>query len=396
MLVIEEDRLRGEEEEEEEAEEEKDKEQQRGEDDGLLAMEMMDRTLGFRKDSAHNHDWVSGQERPSWSACCVRLNACARRSFRKLQLRASDRNQRRFALVLVVVAALYLYFMSIVIIPRQLTEGIDRVTTCEYFESKNLRRRRQFLPDALQGQLRVGIMTFYGGLDEEMKKASMKNKYEYARRHDYEVLVGDSEIDQSRPTAWSKFPIMMRYLPDYDYMMWIDADALFMNMSIKVEDLIDFEHDLFLAKDESDIQTGVFIIKNSDFSLWWLQQGWAQTWLVTGIHPYKYEQRAIQYMHGVEAMVEDAKSHGKSPYPYMQQVRAKTKIMPFCAFNSNICEEFWTGLILYRRTKISGWVCENVYRTGDFIIHLAGKSPNWYRNWIFLKFAKLAEERRDF
>lgn len=236
---------------------------------------------------------------------------------------------------------------------------------------------------------RIAIVTFFGGMNAAMRAASIANKHQYANLHGYDVVVADDEVDPSRPAAWSKFPIIKRLLPDYDFVAWVDADALFLNTSIRLEHVVDDAHDLFFARDESDINSGVFVVRNSDFALWWLDEAWAQTWLLTGSHVFKYEQRAIQYLYGSDALLADAERHGREPHPRMEETRKRTKVVQYCALNSNICEEFWTALVLWRRTRWEGWFCDNVYERGDFVVHFAGKAPSFYRNWIFLAFYDL-------
>ncbi|GBG34405.1 Xyloglucan 6-xylosyltransferase 1 [Hondaea fermentalgiana] len=290
---------------------------------------------------------------------------------------------------------MYVYLVSVVNTPRQLYPETT-VRFCPYLDVTNIERRRSSLPPALQNvPLRVGLVTFFGNLDPDVRAASIKNKQDYANRHSYEVIVADDEIDKSRPAAWSKFPILEKYLPEYDYLMWVDADAIFMNMTIRVEDIVDAEHDLFFARDEGDINSGVFLVRNTDWAMWWLKEAWSQTWLITGSHPFKYEQRAIHYLYGTDGLQKDARRHNHELYPRVDEVRGKTAVVPYCAFNSNICEEFWTGLALFRRIRWPGWFCDNIYANGDFIIHFAGKSPASWRNWLFLKFAELADTKNN-
>mmetsp|Transcript_18188 Transcript_18188/g.35723 ORF Transcript_18188/g.35723 Transcript_18188/m.35723 type:complete len:394 (-) Transcript_18188:225-1406(-) len=299
----------------------------------------------------------------------------------------------RTALGIFVGFVIYYYLVRMVNTPLQLRLDAPQ-RFCPYLDTSAIELRRAGLPNSMKSsKMKLGIVTFFGNMDPEMRAASIANKETYAARHGYDVIVADEDIDKSRPAAWSKFIILKKYLDKYQYLMWMDADALFMNMTIRVEDLIDSHHELFFARDEADINSGIFLIRNSEWSKWWLDQAWDQTWLIKGSHPFKYEQRAIQYMYGVEAMEKDAEKHNHPLYEHREDVRSKTQVLPYCAFNSNICEEFWTGLILFRRRQVAGWICDNVYANGDFIIHFAGKTPSSWRNWLFLEFAELAKQK---
>jgi hypothetical protein len=71
-------------------------------------------------------------------------------------------------------------------------------------------------------------------------------------------------------------------------------------------------------------------------------------------------------------------------------------LVPHCALNSNVCEEFWTGFALWRRSPSKGRWCDNVFAWGNFIVHLAGKSPASYKKWLFQTFASSIEARAEY
>jgi hypothetical protein len=53
----------------------------------------------------------------------------------------------------------------------------------------------------------------------------------YARRHGFQMVVGDGDSD-GRPPAWGKVPLMRRLLDDVDEVLWIDADAVILDDSV--------------------------------------------------------------------------------------------------------------------------------------------------------------------
>lgn len=60
---------------------------------------------------------------------------------------------------------------------------------------------------------------------------------DYARDHGYEIVVGDAE-SFGRPPAWGKVPFLKRLLESYDFVVWIDADALILDGSIDLESIV--------------------------------------------------------------------------------------------------------------------------------------------------------------
>jgi len=114
--------------------------------------------------------------------------------------------------------------------------------------------------------------------------ASM-NHLEYANMHGYSHLkqiVRDSDYLDWHPT-WIKIDVISKILPLFDYVVWIDADAIFTNLDIKIEDFIQDDIDLVIPKLEMDRLTGIvwtntttgfMIWKNSKWSMDMLKKLW--------------------------------------------------------------------------------------------------------------------------
>ena len=111
------------------------------------------------------------------------------------------------------------------------------------------------------------------------------NHLEYANIHGYSFykqIVQDSNYTDRHPT-WIKIDILRKILPLFDYVAWIDADAVFTNNNIKIEEFIEEQVDLVLPKAEVDIttgntwsftSTGFMIWKNSQWSMDILNKLW--------------------------------------------------------------------------------------------------------------------------
>jgi hypothetical protein len=111
------------------------------------------------------------------------------------------------------------------------------------------------------------------------------NHHEYANKHGYSYIkkiVSNEDYQNWHPT-WIKIDVIKTYLEIFDYVVWIDADAVFVNQEIKIEDLIDSNIDLVIPKLEIDrvsgnvwtsTSTGFMIWKNSDWSFNILNELW--------------------------------------------------------------------------------------------------------------------------
>jgi hypothetical protein len=111
------------------------------------------------------------------------------------------------------------------------------------------------------------------------------NHLDYSNLHGYTYLkkiVKDDDFSDIHPT-WIKIKSIINELPNYDYVVWIDADAVFVDKNLKIEDLINNQADLTIPKHEEDENTGIvwtglttgfMIWKNSEWSINFLKNMW--------------------------------------------------------------------------------------------------------------------------
>jgi hypothetical protein len=167
---------------------------------------------------------------------------------------------------------------------------------------------------------KIGMVVIYseatnGEWDPNLMKMVIQNKEKYAKLHGYHLLNGNPEIDRSRPVAWSKILAVKRYLDHppassggpYDYLFYIDMDAVIMNPEIKLESLISVGgkgSDFIMTEDWNGLNTGVWFVKNTLWSKKFLELAWNQSQLVPpqdphpphGKYPFEYEQRSFHYL----------------------------------------------------------------------------------------------------
>ena len=99
----------------------------------------------------------------------------------------------------------------------------------------------------------------------------------HANRHGYPRITDETVFVQSRDATWSKIPLLQKYLPDYEYVMWIDGDVLITNQERKIEEFIDLlEPDKFLliGRDFQGLNAGVFVMRNCPLALEFLADAW--------------------------------------------------------------------------------------------------------------------------
>ncbi len=114
----------------------------------------------------------------------------------------------------------------------------------------------------------------YGDCD--YGKLCAKNHLNYALKHGYkfhcEII---QEFLTDRNQTWHKIHLIKKFLPLYDYVVWIDADAVFIRNDIRLEDFISSEMDLILPKMQIDKQTGIRLTETSTGFMIWKNCSWS-------------------------------------------------------------------------------------------------------------------------
>jgi mannan polymerase II complex MNN10 subunit len=188
----------------------------------------------------------------------------------------------------------------------------------------------------------IGVVSIAAGENyKKLVEAGMANKEAYCLHHGYDWMFSDQVEDPSRKIYWSKIALLQRMLDstDYEWLVWIDADAMVMNFGHRLEDFIDEDYHLIIGEDMNGINSGIFFIRNCEWSKQFLQDVYNRTDCLSHHWP---EQHAI-----------DLEIHR------CKENRAVTKIVPQRTFNS-FCPELQPtdGL------KV-------LYQPGDFILHFA-------------------------
>ena len=106
-------------------------------------------------------------------------------------------------------------------------------------------------------------------------KSYADNFYEinkiYTEKHGYTLIKSSERTYTDRHPTWERFPLMLKYIESYDYIIWIDADAHFYRDVPPIENLIKkYNKDIILSADVPDkndtdpsINAGVIIMKNT-------------------------------------------------------------------------------------------------------------------------------------
>ncbi|KAI8059693.1 galactosyl transferase GMA12/MNN10 family-domain-containing protein [Thamnidium elegans] len=131
-------------------------------------------------------------------------------------------------------------------------------------------------------------------MEPSATKASL-NKRDYADKHGYVFIGRSREFGQQalradqRRTVWGKIDVIEKVLPKFEWILWLDMDAVIMNPNQTIEELMsrlkteyysgtesEFEEniDFIIVRPGTDkmINAGVFLIKNTSWSFKFLRE----------------------------------------------------------------------------------------------------------------------------
>ncbi|KAI1302298.1 hypothetical protein EDD11_005633 [Mortierella claussenii] len=136
---------------------------------------------------------------------------------------------------------------------------------------------------------------------------SADNKRDYAKKHGYHFVARAAEFAQeefrNRRPVWGKIGAIEKVLPHYEWLLWMDMDAVVVDMEKDVREIIrkaeemkeedEREISLIVARPVKDkmLNAGVMLIKNTEWSRrFWSAVQRKKDWYTTGP---SYEQGAI-------------------------------------------------------------------------------------------------------
>jgi hypothetical protein len=131
---------------------------------------------------------------------------------------------------------------------------------------------------------------------EVLGRMAIDNRRRYCDRHGYD-FISNVPIARDRPACWAKIPAILDAFRTHDWVLWADSDTLVLEEPVEIDALCDPAYDLIvqthdryyrmLGIPESEglrrmpINTGVFLIRSSSWSVDFLQRAYARTEFVS-------------------------------------------------------------------------------------------------------------------
>lgn len=121
---------------------------------------------------------------------------------------------------------------------------------------------------------KICIVTGYDDNYNEIVSISLPNFIEYCDKHNIDLHISKKNLNRNMHYGWNKFSILKEILPIYDWLVWIDADCVFVDKQRDIRDLIDEDYSIIIGNnvnspdwyldDKSHIENGVFLLKNNE------------------------------------------------------------------------------------------------------------------------------------
>jgi hypothetical protein len=113
----------------------------------------------------------------------------------------------------------------------------------------------------------------------------------FGERHGYDVVVGGEQPIADRAPAWNKVRLLRNLLEDYDYVLWVDADAIILDDSVDPVSLLGEDDYQALVRyrwnDEECACTGVWLLRSGDRAKEFLDAVWTSGDGYLRVHPWE-------------------------------------------------------------------------------------------------------------
>jgi hypothetical protein len=137
--------------------------------------------------------------------------------------------------------------------------------------------------------MKVAVVMFYDDAIREYGDITFQINQIYCQKHGLDLICSHDNRYINRHPAWERLPLILEHLKNYDYLVWIDADAFFYYHSTSIVEMIQSnpKAGFIFSRDigNDNINTGIFVVKNTNYSHLFLDK-WAYDEELYKTNPY--------------------------------------------------------------------------------------------------------------
>lgn len=121
--------------------------------------------------------------------------------------------------------------------------------------------------------MKIGVVMFYDDAIKEYAELNYKINKVYCEKYGFDLHVSHTRTYTDRHPSWEKLPLVLTHISNYDYLIWVDADAFFYPDSGDIRELIReySTTNIIFSKDMNHMNPymncGIFIAKNTQYTI---------------------------------------------------------------------------------------------------------------------------------
>lgn len=101
----------------------------------------------------------------------------------------------------------------------------------------------------------------------------------YAERWGWDLVLSTEDLADGRPAPWAKVPLLRSLLDEYEWVLWLDADVVIVDLDADISEKIQDDKDLYLVEHhwlgQSMANSGVVLLRSCAWSRAFLDEVWA-------------------------------------------------------------------------------------------------------------------------
>jgi hypothetical protein len=114
-------------------------------------------------------------------------------------------------------------------------------------------------------QMKIGCLMWYDSSMDEYGNINYQISKKYCDKYGYDLIKSSEKNYTDRTSHWERLPLILKNIDNYDYLIWIDADAHFYIDSPPITNLIEAHPDkLFIFSQDIDLLPNNVDINNID------------------------------------------------------------------------------------------------------------------------------------
>jgi len=126
---------------------------------------------------------------------------------------------------------------------------------------------------------KICVLMWYDSTISEYADINRKINTYYCDTYGFTFIHSNERTYEERHPAWERIPLLLKYIHDFDYVIWIDADAFFYVDSPSILEIIDKNPDapMIFSRDhwrdnDNEVNSGFLIVKNHNYSIDFLNE----------------------------------------------------------------------------------------------------------------------------